>query len=223
MTLRAVLAEDNLLVREGVITLLATRGDVEVVATCPDADELFAAVDRHRPDVVITDIRMPPTHTDEGIRAAAELRRRHPDLGVLVLSHYVEPAYALDLLAGGSRGRGYLLKEHVDDIDQLIQAVRSVAAGGSYIDDDVVDALVRGRSRTRGASLAALTKRETEVLAELATGRSNAAIARQLGISEHAIEKHIGAVFTKLHLVDDGDVNRRVSAVVLYLGGEAPA
>ena len=215
-----MLAEDNLLVRQGVTTLLATCDDIEVVATCADTDELFAAVDDHHPDVVVTDIRMPPTHTDEGIRAAAVLRRRHPDLGVLVLSHYVEPAYALDLLEHGSRGRGYLLKDHVDDIDRLIEAVRSVALGGSYIDDDVVDALVRGRARTPDAVLATLTSREADVLAELATGRSNAAIARHLGISEHAIEKHTSTIFAKLGLVDDGDINRRVSAVVLYLGGE---
>jgi DNA-binding NarL/FixJ family response regulator len=220
VVLRAVLAEDNLLVRQGVTTLLATS-DVEVVAACADAGELFAAVDRHDPDVVITDIRMPPTHTDEGIRAAADLRRRRPDLGVLVLSHYLEPAYAIDLLAGGSRGRGYLLKEHVDDVDRLVEAVRSVAAGGSYIDDDVVDALVRGRARNVGARLAGLTGRESEVLAELATGRSNAAIARLLGISEHAIEKHTSAIFAKLGLTDHSDINRRVSAVVMYLGGEA--
>ena len=221
MAVTVVLAEDNLLVREGVVSLLATGEGFELLATCADPEELVAAVELHRPDIVVTDIRMPPTHTDEGIRVAAELRDRHPDLGVLVLSQYVEPAYALDLLAQGSRGRGYLLKDHVDDVERLFEAIETVAAGGSYIDDDVVDALVRGRARAGGDALAHLSVREGEVLAELATGRSNGAIARSLGISEHAIEKHTSAIFAKLGLAEDGDVNRRVRAVVLYLGGEA--
>ena len=216
-----VLAEDNLLVREGLAAVVAGFEGIDLVAVCEDADGLRAAVDRHSPEVVLTDIRMPPTHTDEGIQVAAELRRRAPGVGVVVLSQFVEPAYALDLLCDGTAGRGYLLKDHVDDVERLELAIRTVAAGGSYLDDDVVDALVRSRSRTSGSPLADLSTRETEVLAELATGRSNAAIARSLGVTEHAIEKHTSAIFAKLGLVDDGDLNRRVAAVLVFLSGRS--
>ena len=219
MAVRLVLAEDNLLVREGVTSLLSTVDEVEVVAVCGDVDSLLRAVAEHHPDAVITDIRMPPTHTDEGIRAAAELRRTAPGVAVVVLSQFVEPAYALDLLEHGTAGRGYVLKDHVDDIDRLLSAVRAVVAGGSYIDDDVVDALVRGRARAVGSPLTSLSARETEVLSQLATGGSNAAIARQLDVSEHAIEKHTGAIFAKLGLAESTDVNRRVAAVLLFLAG----
>ncbi|HEY7073181.1 MAG TPA: response regulator transcription factor [Acidimicrobiales bacterium] len=222
MPLRIVLAEDNLLVRAGVTSLLSTYADVDLVAACGDPDELLAAVEAERPDVVLTDIRMPPTHTDEGIRVARRLRRTAPDTGVVVLSQFVEPAYALDLFADGSRGRGYLLKDHVDDVDRLVSAVRTVAAGGSYIDDDVVDALVRARRRSLDSPLAALSTREADVLAELATGASNAAIARSLGVSEHSVEKHTGVIFAKLGLSGDADVNRRVTAVLLFLAGREP-
>ncbi len=217
MGVRVVLAEDNLLVLEGVVSLLAGVADVDVVATCRDLDGLLEAVDMHEPDLLVTDIRMPPTHTDEGIRAAAELRARAPEIGVLVLSQFVEPAYALDLLAAGTRGRGYLLKEHVDDIDRLVVAIHTVAAGGSYVDDEVVDALIRGRSRRDGSPLEWLSGREREVLATLATGSSNAAIARTLCISEHSVEKHCSAIFSKLGLTEDSDLNRRVAAVLLFL------
>jgi DNA-binding NarL/FixJ family response regulator len=217
MPVRLVLAEDNLLVREGVASLLSTYQDLELVAVCSNPDELLAAVDAHRPDVVLTDIRMPPSHTDEGIQVARRLRSSVPDVGVVVLSQFVEPAYALDLFAEGSRGRGYLLKDHVDDVDRLVTAIRTVAAGGSYIDDDVVDALVRGRARAVNSPLTALSPRETEVLAELASGRSNASIARQLGVSEHAVEKHTSVIFAKLGLSEDADVNRRVTAVLMFL------
>jgi len=219
MVVRLVLAEDNLLVREGVASVLSTLDEVELVAACGDAEELLRAVEVLRPDVAVTDIRMPPTHTDEGIRAAARLRVDAPGVGVLVLSQFVDPAYALDLLGGGTAGRGYLLKDHVDDVDRLLTAIRAVAGGGSYIDDDVVDALVRGRARAVDSPVASLSAREREVLGELASGRSNAAIARVLGISEHAIEKHTSAIFAKLGLVDDADVNRRVAAVLLFLAG----
>jgi DNA-binding NarL/FixJ family response regulator len=219
MPLRIVLAEDNLLVRAGVASLLSTYADVDLVASCGDPDELDAAVEAERPDVVLTDIRMPPTHTDEGIRVARRLRRTAPDVGVVVLSQFVEPAYALDLFAEGSRGRGYVLKDHIDDVDRLVTAVRTVAAGGSYIDDDVVDALVRARRRSLDSPLAALSTREADVLAELATGASNAAIARALGVSEHSVEKHTGIIFAKLGLSGDADVNRRVMAVLLFLAG----
>lgn len=219
MAVRLVLAEDNLLVREGVTSLLASLDGIDVVAVCADAHELLEAVEQHVPDVVVTDIRMPPGHTDEGIRAAARLRTSHPTVGVVVLSQFVEPAYALDLLADGTARRGYLLKDHVDDADMLLAAIHAVAGGGSYIDDDVVDALVRGRSRATASPLKLLSSREADVLAELATGRSNAAIARHLGISKHAIEKHTNAVFAKLGLAESPDLNRRVAAVLMFLAG----
>ena len=219
MALRCVFAEDNLLVREGVTSLLDGAADVEVVATCEDGETLCALVAELEPDVALTDIRMPPDHTDEGIRTADRLRDEAPGLGVVVLSQYVEPAYALALLAHGTAGRGYVLKDNVDDLDHLVLALHTVAAGGSFIDDAVADALVRGRSQASGSLLERLTPRETEVLAELATGRTNAAIARELGVSAHAVEKHVGSIFAKLDLVDDGDVNRRVAAVLHHLGG----
>jgi DNA-binding NarL/FixJ family response regulator len=162
---------------------------------------------------------MPPTHTDEGIRAARRLRHTAPDVGVVVLSQFVEPAYALDLFSDGSRGRGYVLKDHIDDVERLVAAVSTVASGGSYIDDDVVDALVRARRRALDSPLTSLSSRETDVLAELATGASNAAIANTLGVSEHSIEKHTGVIFAKLGLSGDTDVNRRVMAVLMFLAG----
>jgi DNA-binding NarL/FixJ family response regulator len=219
MPVRVVFAEDNLLVREGIASLLSTCPDIDVVAACSAPDELLAAVRTHAPDVVLTDIRMPPTHTDEGIRLARELRRVAPEVGVVVLSQFVEPAYALDLFADGTKGRGYVLKDHVDDVDRLVTAIRTVSAGGSYVDDDVVDALVRGRARAVDSPLTTLSSRETEVLAALATGRSNAAIARDLGVSEHAIEKHTSLIFAKLGITEDADLNRRVMAVLLFLSG----
>lgn len=218
MAVRLVLAEDNLLVREGVSSLLSTLAEVELLAACEDADSVLAAVDEHRPDVVVTDIRMPPTHTDEGIRLAAALRDRAPGVGVVVLSQFVEPAYALDLLAAGAARRGYLLKDHVDDVDRLLAAIRTVAGGGSYLDDEVVEALVRGRARAVDSPLTTLSAREADVLGHLATGASNAAIARALHVSEHAIEKHTSAIFAKLGLTEDADRNRRVAAVLLFLG-----
>jgi DNA-binding NarL/FixJ family response regulator len=219
-TLRVVVAEDHYLVREGVVRLLDSQDGVEVVGVCEDLDGLYAAVDAARPDVVVTDIRMPPTGTDEGLRAAAELRERHPDVGVVVLSQYAEPAYALALLEGGSAGRAYLLKERVSDVDQLLRAVREVAAGGSTIDPRVVEALVDARSRRRESPLTRLTPREGEVLAEMAQGRNNAGIGAALGLSERAVEKHINSVFSKLGLSEEPDVHRRVKAVILYLAAQ---
>ena len=221
MSLRLVFAEDNLLVREGVVSLLALYPDVEVVAACATPAELLTAVDEHAPDVVLTDIRMPPDHSDEGIRVARRLRATAPDVGVVVLSQFIEPAFALDLFADGSRGRGYVLKDHVDDADRLVGAVRTVAGGGSYIDDEVVDAMVRGRARSLDSPLSTLSPRETDVLGALATGRTNAAIARDLGVSEHAIEKHTSLIFAKLGIAEDADLNRRVTAVLVFLAGSA--
>lgn len=214
---RVVLAEDNLLVREGLRAVLAKEQGLEVMAACTGLDELLAAVDRHGPDLVVTDIRMPPTHTDEGIRAARALRRSYPDIGVLVLSQFVEASYALALLEEGSKGRGYLLKDRVTQPERLAAAIGAVAAGGSYIDDAVVDALVAARAPGGRSPLDRLSPREGEVLSQVARGRSNGAIANQLGISTRAVEKHMSAIFTKLGLSEDTTSHRRVEAALLAL------
>jgi DNA-binding NarL/FixJ family response regulator len=216
--IRVVLAEDNYLVREGVTRLLEHQPDIEVIATCDDYDSLLAAVEAHRPDVVLTDIRMPPTGTDEGIRAAAEIRREHPAIGVVVLSQYADPVYALGFLEHGSERRAYLLKERVSDLDQLRRAIVAVHEGSSVIDPKVVDALVASRSRAAESPVARLTPREREVLAEMAQGKNNAGIAASLVLTERAVEKHINSMFSKLGLTEEPDVHRRVKAVLLYLG-----
>jgi DNA-binding NarL/FixJ family response regulator len=215
--IRVVLAEDNYLVREGVARLLEREPEVEVVATVADYDSLLAAVVEHEPDVVLTDIRMPPTGTDEGVRAAAEIRRTHPGTGVVVLSQYAEPAYALGFLEHGSERRAYLLKERVSDLDQLRRAIVAVHEGGSVIDPKVVDALVASRARGAESPVARLTPREREVLAEMAQGKNNAGIASALVLTERAVEKHINSMFSKLGLTEEPDVHRRVKAVLLYL------
>ncbi|HET9729923.1 MAG TPA: response regulator transcription factor [Acidimicrobiia bacterium] len=212
MPLRIVVAEDNLLVREGVVKVLEQSH--EVCAACGSYDELVAAVEATRPDVVLTDIRMPPTGTDEGIRAALALRASHPDIGVVVLSQYVDPAYALQLLEGGSEGRAYLLKERVSDPAQITHAIEEVARGGSVIDPLVVEALVAKRT---SRALERLTPREREVLEQMAQGRNNAGIAQALFLSERAVEKHINSLFSKLDLSEEPDVHRRVKAVLLFL------
>jgi DNA-binding NarL/FixJ family response regulator len=219
--LRVVLAEDNLLVREGVQRLLEAQSDVDLVATCGDLDALLAAVERERPDVVITDIRMPPTGTDEGIRAAERLRTTHPEIGVLVLSQHDDPEYALALLEGGSAGRAYLLKERVSNPDQLLGAVREVAQGGSVIDPKVVEALIAQRARAAHSPLADLTPREREVLAGMAEGKTNAAIAQALVLTPRAVEKHINVIFSKLPMDQHPAVDRRVTAVLLFLAETA--
>ncbi|HVM15634.1 MAG TPA: response regulator transcription factor [Egibacteraceae bacterium] len=216
MPIRVVIAEDSYIVREGMRMLIDTEPELDLVATCDDLDSLLAAVDEAKPDVVLSDIRMPPTGTDEGIRAAEQLRQTHPDTGVVVLSQYVEPQYALTLFEHGSKGRAYLLKERVADFDQLLAAIRAVAAGGSVVDPKVVDALVEGRTRQQSA-LGRLTPREQEVLAEIAQGKNNAAIAATLFLTERAVEKHINAIFSKLGLSEQRDTHRRVRAVLLYL------
>jgi len=210
-----------MLVREGVRLVLQAQPDVEVVGLCVDRPGLLAAVAQHSPDVVVTDVRMPPTSTDEGIQAANALRVSHPDTGVVVLSQYAEPGYALSLLEGGTRRRGYLLKERVSDPGQLADAVRAVAGGGSVIDPKVVDLLVAARSAVRASRLRGLTPREREVLAEIAQGRSNAAVGAALHLSERSVEKHVNTLFGKLGLTDEPDVNRRVTAVLLYLAEQA--
>ena len=217
MALRVVLAEDNYLVREGVGKLIDLEPDLEVVAACVDYPSLLRAVEKESPDVVVTDIRMPPTGSDEGIRAANELRAVYPNLGVVLLSQYSEPAYALRFLENGSKGRAYLLKERVSDIGQLASAIREVARGGSVIDPEVVDNLVKARSRDARSPLRALTPREVEVLAEMAQGKNNAAVAATLVLSERAVEKHINSIFFKLGLSEETDVHRRVKAVLLFL------
>jgi DNA-binding NarL/FixJ family response regulator len=217
VVLRVVLAEDNYLVREGVGKLIDLEPDLEIVAACADYPTLLKAVETTAPDVVVTDIRMPPTGTDEGIRAANEVRDRYPDVGVVVLSQYSEPAYALQFLENGSKGRAYLLKERVSDIGQLASAIREVARGGSVIDPEVVDKLVTARSRDSRSPLRSLTPRELEVLAEMAQGKNNAAVAASLVLSERAVEKHINSIFFKLGLSEEADVHRRVKAVLLFL------
>jgi DNA-binding NarL/FixJ family response regulator len=216
LPLRVVVAEDSYLVREGVRRLLETRADLEVVAACEDLDSLLAAVAAERPDVVLTDIRMPPEHRDEGIRAAQVLRESDPELGVVVLSQYAEPAYALALLDGGADRRAYLLKERIDDLDQLAGAIRAVADGGSYIDPKVVETLVSARS-AEPSPLDELTPRERDVLAEMARGRNNAAIAESLFLAERSVEKVIHSIFLKLGLGWETAVHKRVKAVLLYL------
>jgi DNA-binding NarL/FixJ family response regulator len=217
--LRIVVAEDNLLVREGLLSLVAADGDLVVTDACSSLDELLGAVDRDEPDVVLTDIRMPPDHSDEGIRAARRFRVSHPAVGVVVLSQFVDPAYALALFDDGTRGRGYVLKDRVDEVDRLAKAIRTVAAGGSFIDDEVVDALVRSRTRMIDSPLDTLTPRELEVLAEMATGATNTAIGESLGVTPRSVEKHSTAIFVKLGLAEDIDVNRRVKAVLMFLAG----
>ena len=217
MAITLVFAEDSFIVREGVRAVIESVDGLELVATVEDYDELMAATERERPDVVITDIRMPPSRTDEGIRAAREIRKAYPDTGVLVLSQYVEPDYALRLFEDGSDGLGYLLKERVGDVDQLIDGLKRVAEGGSVIDPKVVDALIVGRTSARESKLTRLTERETEVLEQLATGKSNAAIAEELYLSVRAIEKNVNSIFTKLDLRPEPETNRRVRAVLMYL------
>lgn len=216
VSIRLVLAEDNYLLREGMSRLVEAQPGLELAAACEDYDRLLAAVDEHRPDVVLTDIRMPPTGTDEGIRAAAYIRQALPGTGVVVLSQYADPQYALDFLEHGSQGRGYLLKERVSDLDQLLGAIHEVARGGSVIDPKVIDALVTARSKAP-SPLRDLTMRESEVLSEMAQGKNNAAIATALSLSERAVEKHINSLFSKLGLSEERDVSRRVKAVLLFL------
>lgn len=218
MVLTVVIAEDSFLMHEGIATVIGFDDDLELVAACESFDELLVATDKHLPDVVITDIRMPPEHTDEGIRAANLLRTQHPEIGVVVLSQFVEPAYALRLFEDGSEGRAYLLKERVGDGDELSAAVRRVADGGTVVDPKVVDALMKDHSRTESSILERLTEREQDVLAQMATGASNSGIGEALFISARSVEKHINAILTKFDLVQSTETHRRVRAVLVYLG-----
>jgi DNA-binding NarL/FixJ family response regulator len=215
--IRLVLAEDHYLVREGVRRLLETQADLEVAAVCDDLGSLLAAVDAEQPDVVVTDVRMPPSDTDEGIQAADRLRQTNPEVGVVVLSQYANPSYVLALLEGGSARRAYLLKERVKDLGQLVDAIRAVAAGGSVIDPKVVEALVAENARAEESPLNQLTPRERDVLREMAEGKNNAAIAEALFLTERSVEKVIHSIFLKLGLTWETAVHKRVKAVILYL------
>jgi DNA-binding NarL/FixJ family response regulator len=215
--IRLVLAEDHYLVREGVRRLLDAQPDMEVAAACGDLDALLDAVEAESPDVVVTDIRMPPGGGDEGIQAALRLRETRPELGVVVLSTYAQPSYALALLEGGTAGRAYLLKERVEDVEQLVSAIRAVAEGGSVIDPKVVEALVAEKARDEESPLGQLTPRERDVLREMAEGKNNAGIAGSLVLTERSVEKVIHSIFLKLGLAWEPAVHKRVKAVILYL------
>jgi len=215
--IRLVLAEDQYLVREALRGLLSTRDDFEIAAVCEDLDSLLEAVEAERPDVVVTDIRMPPGNTDEGIQVATRLRETSPEVGVVVLSQYATPTFALALLEGGSERRAYLLKERVKDLDQLVAAIHAVAAGGSAMDPKVVDALVAENARGEDSPLNELTPRERDVLREMAEGKNNAAIAEALVLTERSVEKVIHSIFLKLGLTWETAVHKRVKAVIFYL------
>jgi DNA-binding NarL/FixJ family response regulator len=217
VAIRVALADDSLIVREGIQQLLDTQPGVEVVAACGDPDSLIEAVEAAQPDVVVTDIRMPPSNTDEGIRIAHKLRESHPHIGVVVLSQFADASYALALLESGSDGRAYLLKERVRDRSQLMSAISAVAEGGSVIDPKIVEGLVAARARGARSPLSELTPREHEVLAEIAQGKSNTAIAESLVLTKRAVEKHINSIFLKLNLSEAQDVSKRVKATLMFL------
>src|SRR5947209_3716386 len=217
MAIRVAVAEDVYLVREAVTRLLAEVPDIELIAAVADMPTLLATIEERRPEVVVTDIRMPPHGEDEGIQVAATLRERHPEIGVVILSQYAEPTYVLDLLDGGSARRAYLIKERIHHRGELVSAIRAVAEGGSYIDPKIVEVLVESRARASNSPLAELTPRELETLAEIAQGKSNEAIAESLVLTKRAVEKHINAIFMKLGLAEAHDVSRRVKAALLFL------
>jgi len=220
MALRVVLADDNLIVREGVRQMLGTVADIDIVAVCGDRDSLLVAAEAHRPDAIVTDIRMPPAHADEGVEVADRIRQIDPAIGVVVLSQYSDAEYAVRLFEHGASGRAYLLKDRVADVDQLVGAIRAVAGGGSVVDSRVVESLVAARTRAAQSPLRSLTSREREILGEIAQGKSNAAIAADLFLTERAVEKHINAIFSKLELSEERDVNKRVMATVIYLADQ---
>jgi DNA-binding NarL/FixJ family response regulator len=219
---RVVVADDSFLMREAILQVIEQIDGLEVVAECPDGDALQAAVLEHDPDVVVTDIRMPPSGDDEGIRVAQRLATERPGIGVVVLSQYARSRFALELLGGGTPGRAYLLKERVRDIAQLASAIEVVALGGVLVEPTLVPLLLESAEERRDTALAALTPRERQILAEMAEGNSNAAIAQHLFLTKRAVEKHIGAIFARLGLEDETVVSRRVAAVLLYLGRGRP-
>jgi DNA-binding NarL/FixJ family response regulator len=217
MAIRVVFADDDYLVRQGTAALLAESPEVEVVATVQDAAELMATVAATAPDAVLTDIRMPPTWTDEGLRAARRIHKEHPQTGVVVLSQHIDPVDVLELLSEGVAGLGYLLKERISNLDELVTALTTVCRGGSALDPSVVEVLVARRGAGARSALTPLTEREVDVLREMATGKNNLAVARALHMSERAVEKHTNALFAKLGVSEERDVNRRVLAVLTFL------
>jgi DNA-binding NarL/FixJ family response regulator len=221
MAIRVVLGEDSFLAREAIEGVLQRAEGIELIAACSDLDSLRAAIDETHPDVVVTDIRMPPDNSDEGIRLAAELRSSHPEIGVVVLSQHAEPIYATALFEDGSERRAYVLKESVKNQAELSRALRTVAEGGSVVDPIVVEQLVEARRRRADAQLDALTPRELEILAMIAEGQSNAAIAEKLVVTKRAVERHINSIFLKLNLRHAEDVSRRVMAALRFLAGQA--
>ena len=216
-TIRVVLAEDDFLLRRGAVDVLKELHGVELVAATEDRDQLMAAVEEHRPDVVITDIRMPPGHQTEGLTAATEIRARYPGTGVILLTQFADPQYAYEFLSQGAAGAGYLLKERIGNVAELERSLRQVAAGGSALDPQLVEALLVRKERAEGSPLGALTPREREVLEQMAQGKNNATIAQTLFLTERAVQKHINSVFSKLGLGDSTDVDRRVAAVLKLL------
>lgn len=215
--IRVVAAEDAYVVREFLTTVLESAPGIELVAVCSNGKEVDAAIASMHPDVLVTDIRMPPSGGDEGIRVARRLRHTDPEMGVVVLSQYAEPAYAVALLESGSGHRAYLLKERIRDRDELTGAIETVARGGSIIDPKIVDLLIEARARSARSPLADLTPRELQVLGEIAAGKSNGAIAESLVLTKRAVEKHVNSIFSKLGLPKDQDVSRRVKATLIYL------
>jgi DNA-binding NarL/FixJ family response regulator len=222
VALRVVFAEDNYLVRKGTSALLAEVDEIDLVGVVEDPKALLTAVAELVPDAVLTDIRMPPTFSSEGIDAAKQIRATYPTVGVVVLSQYAEDDLAFELLSDGVAGLGYLLKERISQVDELVRALQEVCRGGSALDPKIVEGLMSRRSREAKSPLNGLTERERDVLAEMAAGRNNAAIAKTLYLSDRAVEKHIGVVFQKLGLIDEGEVNRRVMAVLAFLDASHP-
>jgi DNA-binding NarL/FixJ family response regulator len=217
---RVVIADDSALIRQGLEAMLGGRSDLEFAGAGRDGAELDELVATARPDVVVTDLRMPPSGGREGIRIATRLRRSHPQIGVVVLSQYVEPEFAIELMSEGSSGRAYLLKDRVADAPELVRAIHAVNEGGSVVDPAVVEALIEAQQRKQSSPLSALTDREREVLSLIAEGASNASIAESLVLTKRAVEKHVNSIFAKLGLTEAGNVSRRVKAALLFLAGE---
>jgi DNA-binding NarL/FixJ family response regulator len=218
--IRVVIADDAYVIREGLAATLSTEPDIELVGCCSDGNELSRAIAAQHPDLIITDVRMPPGGDGEGIRIASRLRESHPDVGVIVLTQYIEPAYAVALMQGGTSGRAYLLKDRIHDRAELVNDIRAVAAHGSALDPCVIEALIQSRTNEADSKVAALTPREREILAEIAEGKSNAAIAESLVLTKRAVEKHVNSIFAKLDLPEPGSVSRRVKAALLFLADE---
>ena len=221
--IRVVIADDAHVIREGLAATLSTAPDIELVGICSDGNELSAAIAAQHPDVVITDLRMPPGGDNEGIRIASRLRKTDPDVGIIVLSQYVESAYAVALMEDGASGCAYLLKDRIHDREELLSGIRAVAARGSVLDPCVIEALIEGRAREANSPLAVLTPREREILAEIAEGKSNAAIAHSFVLTKRAVEKHVNSIFAKLDLPGPETVSRRVKVALLFLAEQERA